>query len=327
MAALFLALGYTSALLLCWPEMMDRNPHKVHFFEISPDEAGQRVDNFIRARYPALPKSRIYQMLRKGEVRRNGKRIKPLDRVCAGDVLRLPPIVDAQKTLAEVPAFWCERVAGAVLFEDADFLIVNKPPGIAVHAGSRQPYGLIDAVQRVWGEGYAELAHRLDAETSGCLVLGKHRAALAAFREAAVDKYYWALVNDWDASVGQMRLFLAKSGMDGQERMVVDTVHGKEAITRFRVLRRLQGAVLLEVQLLTGRTHQIRVSVQQAGFAIGGDDRYGDFAFNRVLRGMGFRGMFLHARSIAFSYEGRNIAVQAPLPHSAQRLLDQLEDI
>lgn len=305
---------------------MSNDSQRVHFFEISSADAGQRVDNFIRARYPALPKSRIYQMLRKGEVRRNGKRIKPLDKLLAGDVLRMPPVVDGRKALSEVPAFWCERIAGAVLFENDDFLILNKPPGIAVHAGSRQPFGVIDAVWRVWGQGYAELAHRLDADTSGCLVLGKHRAALLAFRDVPVDKRYWALTNGWDAKVTSMRLLLAKRGTDGQERMVVDTVNGKEALTDFRVLARFSDMALLEARLHTGRTHQIRVSVQQAGFAIGGDDRYGDFAFNRVLRGLGFRGMFLHARSLAFSFAGQDIFVEAPLPQYAERLLNQLED-
>ena len=302
---------------------MEQNPGKVHFIEIGAGEAGQRVDNFIRARYPALPKSRIYQMLRKGEVRRNGGRIKPLEKLCAGDVLRLPPIVDAVRESAEVPAFWCERIENAVLHEDADFLIINKPAGIAVHAGSKTPYGVIDAVQRVWGKGYAELAHRLDADTSGCLVLGKHRAALAAFAQTAVEKQYWCFVDGWDAHMTRLRLFLAKRGADGAERVVVDQEHGKEAITRFRVLERLPAGVLLAAMLETGRTHQIRVSVQSAGFAIAGDERYGDFAFNRTIRALGYRGMFLHARALRFAFAGREIAVEAPLPAAAQDFLDR----
>lgn len=305
---------------------MDDTPHKVHFFEIAQADDGQRADNFIRARYPALPAGRIYQMLRKGEVRRNGRRVKPSDRLVAGDVLRMPPVIDAQKAIAEVPAFWCERIAKAVLHDDGDFLIINKPPGIAVHAGSRQPFGVIDAVMRVWGRDYAALAHRLDADTSGCLVLGRHRAALNAFHDAAVDKRYWLLTNGWHEELTSMRLFLAKRGADGQERVVVDKVNGKEALTGFAVLRRFADTVLLEARLYTGRTHQIRVSVQEAGFAVGGDVRYGDFAFNRKLRALGFRGMFLHARSLAFRYDGRDIAVEAQLYPAAQRLLNQLEE-
>ena len=155
---------------------------RVHFLTVTADDAGQRLDNFLRKRYPALPKSRIYQMLRRGEVRVNKNRSKPELRVAAGDELRLPPLADATRPPQDVPAFWCERIAGAVLYEDDDFLMINNPAGIAVHGGSEQPYGVIDAVRQVWGAGYAELAHRLDRDTSGVLVLGKNRAALAGFQ-------------------------------------------------------------------------------------------------------------------------------------------------
>lgn len=305
--------------------MTDIDPGRVHFLEISAHDAGQRVDNFIRGRYPALPKSRIYQMLRKGEARLNGKRIKPLARLQAGDVLRLPPIADAAREMAQVPAFWCERIAAAVLYEDADFLVLNKPAGIAVHGGSNHPYGLIDAVYQVWGQGYAELAHRLDSETSGCLVLGKHRGALAAFREAQhVEKRYWCLASgEWRRPEGEMRLYLAKRGREGQERVVVDREQGKLAITDFHVLQRFAEppCTLLEAFLTTGRTHQIRVSLQHAGHGIAGDEKYGDFAFNRFWKGKGLHGMFLHARAIRFHGGAREIAVEAPLPETAVRML------
>lgn len=308
--------------------MTDIDPQRVHFLEISPNDAGQRVDNFIRARYPGLPKSRIYQMLRKGEARRNGKRLQASDRLQVGDVLRLPPIVAAVREAVDVPAFWCERIAAAALYEDDDFLVLNKPAGIAVHGGSNHAYGVIDAVRQVWGDGYAELAHRLDSETSGCLVLGKHRAALAAFREAeGVEKRYWCLVSGaWDENVTRLRLHLAKRGSEGQERVVVDREQGKLAMTDFRVLQRFDNpsCTLLEALLGTGRTHQIRVSAQYAGHGIGGDEKYGDFAFNRLLKARGFRGMFLHARGIRFPADSRMISVEAPLPEAAARLLQLL---
>lgn len=309
--------------------MKDIDPQRVHFLDISPSDDGQRVDNFIRARYPGLPKSRIYQMLRKGEARRNGKRLKPADRLLAGDVLRLPPIVAAEREMVAVPAFWCARIADAVLFENDDFLVLNKPAGIAVHGGSNHPYGVIDAVRQVWGEGYAELAHRLDSETSGCLVLGKHRAALAAFREAEdVEKDYWCLVDgQWDETLVELRLPLAKREYDGQERMVVDREQGKAALTYFRVLQRFAApsCTLLQARLGSGRTHQIRVSAQYAGHGIGGDEKYGDFTFNRCLKALGFKGMFLHARTIRFKAGGSEIAVEAPLPEAALRLLQLLK--
>ena len=302
---------------------------RVHFLTVAADDAGQRLDNFLRKRYPALPKSRIYQMLRRGEVRVNKKRAKPELRIVAGDELRLPPLADATRPPQDVPAFWCERIAGAVLYEDGDFLILNKPAGIAVHGGSEQPYGVIDAVRQVWGAGYAELAHRLDRDTSGVLVLGKHRAALAGFQalmqSGGVEKCYLCLVDGhWNAAVREVRLRLAKGQLQGGERMVIDAAHGQEARTFFRLLQTFTGASLLEATLDTGRTHQIRVSVQQRGHGIAGDDKYGKRDFNRAMRKRGYKGMFLHAKSIAFAYDARPVHVEAPLPDAAAHLITQL---
>lgn len=302
---------------------------RVHFLTVAADDAGQRLDNFLRKRYPALPKSRIYQMLRRGEVRVNKKRAKPELRITTGDELRLPPLADATRPPQDVPAFWCERIAGAVLYEDDDFLILNKPAGIAVHGGSEQPYGVIDAVRQVWGAGYAELAHRLDRDTSGVLVLGKHRAALAGFQalmqSGGVEKRYLCLVDGhWNAAVREVRLRLAKGQLQGGERMVIDAAHGQEARTFFRLLQTFADASLLEATLDTGRTHQIRVSVQQRGHGIAGDDKYGKRDFNRAMRKRGYKGMFLHAKSIAFAYDARPVHVEAPLPDAAAHLITQL---
>ena len=172
-------------------------------------------------------------MLRRGEVRVNKKRAKPEQRIVAGDELRLPPLADATRPPQDVPAFWCERIAAAVLFEDDDFLILNKPAGIAVHGGSEQPYGVIDAVRQVWGAGYAELAHRLDRDTSGVLVLGKNRAALAGFQTqmqaGEVEKRYLCLVDGhWNPATREVRLRLAKGRLQGGERMVVGTADGRK---------------------------------------------------------------------------------------------------
>jgi pseudouridine synthase, rluA family len=268
-------------------------------------------------------------MLRRGEVRVNKKRAKPELRIAAGDELRLPPLADATRPPQDVPAFWCERIAGAVLYEDDDFLILNKPAGIAVHGGSEQPYGVIDAVRQVWGAGYAELAHRLDRDTSGVLVLGKHRAALAGFQalmqSGGVEKCYLCLVDGhWNAAVREVRLRLAKGQLQGGERMVIDAAHGQEARTFFRLLQTFADASLLEATLDTGRTHQIRVSVQQRGHGIAGDDKYGKRDFNRAMRKRGYKGMFLHAKSIAFAYDARPVHIEAPLPDAAAHLITQL---
>ena len=302
---------------------------KVHFVTVSAADSGQRLDNFLRRLYPALPKSRIYQMLRRGEVRLNGGRVKPEARIGAGDTLRLPPVAAGQRAAQAVPAYWCERVQAAVLFEDEDFLVVNKPAGLPVHGGSGQDFGLIDAVRQLWGAGYAELAHRLDRDTSGVLVLGKNRAALAGFQAlmqtGGVEKRYCCLVDGvWDDKVREVRLRMAKGQLRGGERMVVSAEHGQEARTLFRVGRRFAGATLLEARLDTGRTHQIRVAVQSRGHGIAGDDKYGKRDFNRAMRKRGYKGMFLHAKSIAFAYDARPVHVEAPLPDAAAHLITQL---
>jgi len=217
-----------------------------------------------------------------------------------------------------------------ILYEDAALLIVNKPAGIAVHGGSEQPYGVIDAVRQVWGAGYAELAHRLDRDTSGVLVLGKNRAALAGFQAlmqaGGVEKRYLCLVDGhWHPATREVRLHLAKAQLQGGERMVVGAADGQEARTRFRLLQTFADASLLEATLDTGRTHQIRVSVQHRGHGIAGDDKYGKRDFNRAMRKRGYKGMFLHAAHIAFSYDARTIAVEAPLPAPAAHLLTLLQ--
>lgn len=301
--------------------------HHVHFTTVSDADAGQRVDNFLRKRYPGLPRSRVYQMLRRGEVRRNKKRVTPSARLCAGDLLRLPPIVAAARADNEVPAYWRERIARSVCYEDGDFLILDKPAGIAVHGGSTQRFGVIDAVRRIWGTQYAELAHRLDRETSGVLVLGKNRSALAGFQtlmhSGDVEKRYWTLVcGTWACEVTQVGLHLEKTDRGGEHRMTV-VKEGRYAHSRFRILQNFADATLLEVLLDTGRTHQIRVSTAFLGHAVAGDRKYGDPAFNEQVSAKGFRGMFLHAREIRFTYGGRSVCVAAPLPQDAQALLDQ----
>ena len=303
---------------------------KVHFVTVSAADSGQRLDNFLRKLYPALPKSRIYQMLRRGEVRLNGGRVKPESRVGAGDSLRLPPIAAGQRETQAVPVFWRGRVQAAVLFEDDDFLILNKPAGLPVHGGSGQDFGLIDVVRQVWGAGYAELAHRLDRDTSGVLVLGKHRQALAGFQTqmqaGGVEKRYLCLVDGiWDDKVREVRLRMEKGQLRGGERMVVSAATGQEARTLFRIERRFAQATLLEARLDTGRTHQIRVAVQSRGHGIAGDDKYGRRDFNRAIRRLGFKGMFLHAASIRFVYDDHAVAVSAPLPAPAAQLLTTLD--
>lgn len=297
----------------------------VHFVEVRAQDEGQRVDNFIRKLYPKLPKGRIYQMLRKGEVRLNKKRVQASERVKKGDSLRLPPLFFAKEKTVSVPKFWCARIERAVLYECADFLILNKPAGIAVHGGSGMDYGLIDVVYEVWGKGYAELAHRLDSATSGVLVLGKNRNALLGFQalleRSLVEKLYLALLSgQWRDDDYEVVLYLQKIATASGDRVCVRE-DGKRARTFFSVLRRFKNCSLVQARLDTGRTHQIRVTVQSRGLGIAGDEKYGDFVFNRKVRKLGFKGMFLHAHRIAFRYNQKEIVAEAPLSQAHQDLL------
>ena len=224
-----------------------------------------------------------------------------------------------------------------ILYEDAYIIVIDKPSGmlsVPYPGGSaRTAIGVLERIMRDKGT-YAKhrkplAVHRLDRDTSGVLVLGKHRAALAGFQalmqSGGVEKRYLCLVDGhWNAAVREVRLRLAKGQLQGGERMVVGAADGQEARTRFRLLQTFADASLLEATLDTGRTHQIRVSVQQRGHGIAGDDKYGKRDFNRAMRKRGYKGMFLHAKSIAFAYDARPVHVEAPLPDAAAHLITQL---
>ncbi len=306
---------------------------RVHFFTINNNDAGQRVDNFIRKRYPNLPKRRIYQMLRKGEVRVNKKRVKPATKLQSNDLLRMPPVIDGKQSSETVPAYWLEKIKNSLLYEDDDFLIINKPAGISVHGGTGQSYGVIDVAKQIWGQEQVELAHRLDRATSGCLVLGKHRHALVAFQQAMqnnmVSKIYDCLVKGpWLIDGQWLELLIEKDRGNVSERMRISDT-GKLARTYFKIeqtfLVHPYTLFLLKVTLDTGRTHQIRVSVESQHSAIAGDQKYGDVTFNRWLKDKGYYDLFLHAHSIEFSYNNQPIYVTASLPDSAKNLLNLLQ--
>ena len=277
---------------------------------IDDEEQGQRLDNFLIRRCKGVPKSHIYRILRSGEVRVNSRRVDATYRLCAGDNLRIPPIRIAERPKSEVDEAAKQRVDLPVLFEDVAMLVIDKPEGIAVHGGSGVSFGVIEALRRQRPQAkFLELAHRLDRETSGILLVGKKRLALTAlhdmFREhgAGADKRYLVLVKGrWMNNTQHVKLPLLKYLTESGERRVSVDAQGKASHTVFRLLARWPEMSLLEAQLKTGRTHQIRVHLAHLGFPILGDEKYGDFSLNRDLKRDGLKRMALHAWRMAFRH-------------------------
>lgn len=297
--------------------------------EIDTEDAGQRVDNFLRKQLPGVPKSRLYRLLRKGEVRINGSRVRADYRLQQGDQVRIPP-ARLRPSGSPPPAAAAARLAERVLFEDDRLLVIDKPAGTAVHGGSGISFGVIEQLRVARPElENLSLVHRLDRETSGCLVLAKRRSALRAlhesFREGRVEKNYLALVaGDWQAGERLVDAPLCVQNRAGGERHVVVSPEGKPAATRFRLSRRYDGRwSLLQCQPLSGRTHQIRVHAAHAGHPLVVDDRYGDPGANEVARKRGLQRLFLHAQSIAFPDDhGNELHFTAPLAAELETFLD-----
>lgn len=295
---------------------------------IGDEEQGQRLDNFLIRRCKGVPKSHIYRILRSGEVRVNSKRVDATYRLCIGDNLRIPPIRIAERPQNEVDEIAKERVDLPIIFEDDAILVIDKPEGIAVHGGSGVSFGVIEALRRQRPQAkFLELAHRLDRETSGVLLVGKKRSALTAlhdmFREhgAGADKRYLVIVKGrWMNNIQHVKLPLFKYLTEGGERRVMVRDDGKASHTVFRLLARWPEMSLLEAQLKTGRTHQIRVHLAHLGFPILGDEKYGDFALNKTLKREGLKRMALHAWRMLFRHPltANELECIAPLPDSLE---------
>ena len=303
---------------------------------VGEEAAGQRIDNFLVRLLKGVPKSHVYRILRSGEVRLNRGRVGPDARLAVGDVVRVPPIRVAQPS--EAPAV--PRVRVPILFEDEAIVVVEKPSGLAVHGGSGIAAGLIEQMRAARPEAkFLELVHRLDRDTSGVMLLAKKRAALvglhAQLRQGGgVDKRYTVLVRGrWRDETRRVRLSLHKfSTKEGERRVRVDDAAGQQAETIFRRERvwprHDPPLALLEAELRTGRTHQIRVHLTHLGFPLAGDDKYGDFAWNKELAKQGLKRMFLHAREIAFQHPvtGERVRFESPLPRDLATFLTTLGD-
>ena len=314
---------------------------QVALVEIDDASAGQRIDNFLLRRCKGVPKSHIYRVLRSGEVRVNKGRVDAAYRLAAGDVVRVPPMrvaapvdgADGERGTAAVPA-----AEFPVLFEDDALLAIDKPSGVAVHGGSGISFGVIEQLRRARPQArFLELVHRLDRETSGVLLLAKKRSALVGLhqqlRDGATDKRYLACVaGAWRDARCTVKAPLHKYLTADGERRVRVQADGAAAHTVFRLVRGFAGYALLEAELKTGRTHQIRVHLAHLGTPIVGDDKYGDFALNRELARAGapatLKRMFLHAFRLNFTHPatGLPIALEAPLPGDCRHFLHQLDE-
>ncbi len=305
---------------------------QVQLITIAEEESGQRIDNFLLKISKGVPKSHVYRVLRSGEVRVNKGRIDQTYRLKEGDIVRVPPMRVAEKPVSGAPG--CEF---AILFEDDHLLIINKPAGVAVHGGSGVSFGVIEQLRAARPDAkFLELVHRLDRETSGILLLAKKRSALVnlheQIRDGLLDKRYLTLVaGDWKNARQHIKLALHKFTRPDGERRVRVQEDGLPSHTVFNLIKKFQGFALLEAELKTGRTHQIRVHLAASGFPIAGDDKYGDFALNRELQKpqgerIALKRMFLHAWQITFTHpdSGREMTLQAVLPEECQRFVGTL---
>ncbi len=301
--------------------------------KIGEDDAGQRIDNFLSKRLKGVPKSHIYRILRSGEVRVNSGRIGASYKLRLDDEVRVPPVRTAQRDETSSRGSVAPKLGNTVIFEDDALLIINKPSGAAVHGGSGISRGVVEQLRLERPASlFLELAHRLDRETSGVLILAKKRSALTglheAFREGKVEKHYFALVKGrWRDEKRHVKLALHKYLTDSGERRVSVSEDGQASHTIFTLKQAWREFSLLEAELKTGRTHQIRVHLAHLGFPIAGDDKYGDFPLNKALQKQGLKRMFLHAFSVSFKHPltGEPIKIEAPLPTELQGFLNKLD--
>ena len=306
--------------------MNDLRAARATWLEIGEEHVAQRIDNFLLRHLKGVPKSHVYRVLRSGQVRVNSGRVKPEYRLQAGDRVRVPPIRVSQE---EKPK--AKPAEFPVVYEDAALLVVDKPAGVAVHGGSGVSFGVIESLRASRPQAkFLELAHRLDRDTSGLLVVAKKRTALVELhrmlREGEVAKEYLTVTRgQWEGAGRELRESLHKYVDAKGERRVAVHEEGKEALTRVRVAKTSAAFSLLQVSLVTGRTHQIRVHLAHAGHPVLGDAKYGDFELNRRLEKAGVRRLFLHAGRLAFAHPltREKIELKAPLPAEIRTFVDE----
>ena len=302
-------------------------------FSVSNQHTDQRLDNFLVTRLKGVPKSCIYRLVRTGKVRINRKRKSPFYRVQVNDLIALPNLRMGalEKPIPQPSLTLKQLLLQSILFENKDFFVLNKPYGLAVHGGSGISLGLIESIRQLYPKDVLELGHRLDRETSGCIIITKKPSILknvhALFREGHIKKTYQMLVKGhWQSTIKHIDIPLKKNQLKSGERIVTAHAEGKPSLTYFKVLRYFENSTLLQADLCTGRTHQIRVHTQYANHPIIGDQKYGDKTTNRIFSKIGLKRLFLHASKVAFTLPNsrEHIEVEAPVPDDLQKLLAKL---
>ncbi|MEK6730861.1 MAG: RluA family pseudouridine synthase [Pseudomonadota bacterium] len=304
---------------------------KTQIVTIDPQYAGQRIDNYLIARLKGIPKSRIYRIIRKGEVRVNKGRIKPLYHLKPGDQIRIPPVMVNEPKHSAPSQSLQKLIEQHILMEDDDLLIINKPSGLAVHGGSTLTHDLMQVVSMLRPHNiFLRLAHRLDKGTSGCVVIAKNLNALRElqilFKTRKIKKTYLALTKGhWEKEHTKIETYMQKNILQSGERRSVVTDEGKAASTEFYVKKRYKIADFVRVLPHTGRTHQIRIHSEYAQHPIAGDSKYGDHEFNRLMKSVHLHRLFLHAERLQFTWRKREINVYAPLNEDLMSVLQQLD--
>jgi len=306
----------------------------VRYLDVDVDSSGQRLDNYLMREIKGVPRTRLYRALRKGEIRVNKGRVKADYRLVAGDKVRIPPLRQPEPgEPPTIPRYWSEQLTKRLVYEDGNLLVINKPSGLAVHGGSGLSFGLIECLRQMRPDDrYLELVHRLDRDTSGLILIARKPAILRELhrqlREKHVDKRYLALVaGPWPKNQRVVDAPLQKNVVQSGERMVRVAMEGKRAVTEFSIVERLRGATLVEARPITGRTHQIRVHAQHAGFPLCGDLKYSNERTSAFAQRVGIKRLFLHARSLSFSLPdvGR-LDLQADLDIDLENVLSILRN-
>ena len=306
----------------------------VRLVTIDGNFSGQRLDNYLIREFKGVPKTRLYRALRKGEIRVNKGRVKPDHRLVTGDIVRIPPLrTPAPSDPPTIPRYWAEQLAQRVVYEDGSLLVVDKPSGLAVHGGSGLNFGMIECLRQTRPEDrYLELVHRLDRDTSGLIMVARRPAMLREIhrllREDKVDKRYLALVaGKWPRSLKRVEAPLQKNVLQSGERMVRVAKEGKRSITEFAVVERFERATLVEAKPITGRTHQIRVHAQHAGFPLLGDSKYSNERGEALCGQLGLKRLFLHAWQLRLRLPdvGR-LELRAELDENLEEILIKLRN-